>query len=202
MTTIIAFSDTHGYHDDVDLPDGDLLIHGGDLTGRGGLYEVEDFDDYLSIRDHPEKVVIAGNHDGCFQDEPDEARSRLTEATYLQDGGTTIEGLKIWGSPWTPRFFNWSFMLPRGEALAEKWAMIPEDVDILVTHGPPHGILDEAQGIESVGCRELRRRVEQIQPRLHIFGHIHEARGRVDQGGTTFVNASCFQGGEPFVIEM
>lgn len=203
MTTIVACSDTHGKHDDVDVPaDGDLFIHAGDVTERGWLYEVEEFDDWMSLRRQPHRIAIAGNHDVCFEQQPDQARHHLRHATYLEDSGTEVEGLHIWGSPWTPQFFDWSFMLPEGGPLAEKWAMIPDDTDVLVTHGPPQGILDEAHRVKSAGCEDLRERVFEIEPEVHIFGHIHEARGRVEQDGITFVNASCYGGRDPFVIEV
>ena len=203
MTRIVTLSDTHGLHDDVDVPDdGEILIHGGDITGRGRLDEVADFDDWLSIRPHAHRVVIAGNHDRCLEERPEEAEAKLEHATYLRDSGCEIAGLKIWGSPWTPMFFDWSFMLERGEKIAEKWAQIPDDTDVLVTHGPPHGILDEAHGATHAGCEALRERVLEIEPRLHIFGHIHEARGRLERGATTFINASCFRGLDPFVVDL
>lgn len=200
---LVLISDTHGLHDDVDVPnDGDVLIHGGDITRHGRLEEVEDFADWMGIRRQRHKIVIAGNHDRCLQEDNEAARQHLTTATYLQDSGTTIDGLEFWGSPWTPQFFDWSFMLPRGEPLARKWAMIPESVDVLVTHGPPKGILDTAHLGKETGCAALRERVFEIQPRLHVFGHIHEARGRVERAGIQFVNASCYGGKEPFVVEL
>ncbi len=203
MTTLVACSDTHGKHDDVDVPDrGEIFVHAGDITGRGRIPEVEQFDNWMSLRRQPHRVVVAGNHDACFEQQPEHARHHLRHATYLQDAGTTIEGLEIWGSPWTPQFFDWSFMLPRGERLAAKWQMIPEETDILVTHGPPHGILDEAQGVTSAGCEALRERVFEVDPEVHVFGHIHEARGTVERRGITFVNASCYGGGDPFVLEI
>ncbi len=104
-----------------------------------------------------------------------------------------IDGLKIYGSPWQPRFYDWAFNLNRGAELEEKWRLIPPDTDVLITHGPPHGILDEVERqyyIENTGCEELRKRVEMICPKLHVFGHIHCGYGQIEKFGTEFVNAS------------
>ncbi|WP_166261902.1 metallophosphatase domain-containing protein [Marinobacter salicampi] len=190
---IVMISDTHSMHRQVKVPDGDLLIHAGDCLGVGTLEEVEDLNDWLGTLPHRHKVVIAGNHDWCFQTDPEAARQRLTEAVYLEDSGTTIEGLKLWGSPWTPVFFDWAFNLERGDALAERWARIPDDTEVLITHGPPAGILDKVSNgshDESVGCADLLAAVERVRPRLHVFGHIHEGYGRHETEATAFINAS------------
>lgn len=138
---------------------------------------------------HPHKVVIAGNHDFAFEQNPT-AREWITHATYLQDELFEVDGLRIWGSPWQPRFFDWAFNLDRGAPLAEKWAQIPAEVDILVTHGPPHGILDRVHRGENVGCRALLDAVLGRKPTLHVFGHIHEAYGVLEDHGVCFANAS------------
>jgi Icc-related predicted phosphoesterase len=192
VITIVAVSDTHGYHDNLNVPDGDVFVHAGDLSKRGGLEEVEAFDRWLASLPHRHKIVIAGNHDFCFENHPAEARARLKHCIYLQDEAVTVEGIKIYGSPWQPVFFDWAFNLPRGPALAAKWALIPDDTQLLVTHGPPHGSLDRTHDGRLVGCEDLLKRVRQIRPRIHIFGHIHEAAGIVEEDGTIFVNASCY----------
>jgi Icc-related predicted phosphoesterase len=199
---IVCVSDTHGFHRHTEVPDGDILIHGGDLTKHGSLADVEEFDRWLGTLPHRHKLVICGNHDFCFQHEPDEARARLTNATYLEDCGCEIEGLKFYGSPWTLTFFDWAFMLPE-EQLADKWAIIPAGLDVLITHGPPHGILDLTNRNEHAGSATLLERVREARPRLHVFGHIHEAAGRTEVGGTAFLNASTQLGrGKGVVVEM
>lgn len=115
--------------------------------------------------------------------------------SYLLDDSDTIDELKIWGSPWTPEFYDWHFMKKRGEELREVWRKIPEDTDILVTHGPPFGILDKNAMGEPCGCEELAKAVERIKPKLHVFGHIHGGYGRMertwaDGSKTIFVNAA------------
>jgi len=184
------------------VPDGDLLVHAGDFTRQGTLREVAAFAEWLRSLPHRHKVVVAGNHDFLFEKEPVLARSLLTGATYLEDEGVTIEGLRIWGSPWQPWFFDWAFNLKRGAPLKAKWDLIPEGTDLLVTHGPPHGILDEvgrvtgkiaafAMGQGShVGCEELAKAVVRLRPKVHVFGHIHEGYGQIRAADTLFVNAA------------
>lgn len=199
---IVCVSDTHGFHKYTEVPDGDVLVYGGDLTKHGSLADVEAFDRWFGSFPHRHKVVIVGNHDFCFQEEPAEARARLTSAIYLQDSGCEIDGLTFYGSPWTPVFFDWAFMQP-DEDLAAKWALIPSRVDVLLTHGPPHGILDMTNRGEHAGSLTLLHRVYEVKPRLHVFGHIHEAAGRFDHAGTVFVNASTQMGkGSGVVVEL
>lgn len=187
--TVVAVADTHGYHDDLDVPDGDILIHAGDLTRTGSLDELPPVNAFLARLPHRDKIVIAGNHDACFQARPRAARAALSAAIYLQDESIHIRGLHIYGSPWQPRFLDMAFNLDRGPALAAKWALVPSDVDILVTHTPPLGFGDSV-GQDRVGCVDLLARVRQVRPRLHIFGHIHSDRGRWLSEGTLFVNAT------------
>jgi hypothetical protein len=139
---IVCISDTHAQHHLTEVPDGDILVHTGDITRHGSLDDVASFDEWLGRLPHRHKVVICGNHDFCFQHQPAEARARLTNAIYLEDSGCEIEGLTFYGSPWQPWFGGWAFNLPRGEALAAMWALIPVGIDVLMTHGPPEGILD------------------------------------------------------------
>jgi Icc-related predicted phosphoesterase len=121
---------------------------------------------------------------------------------YLCDSGTEFEGLKIWGSPWTPVFFNWHFMKKRGEEIKKQWDLIPDDIDILITHGPPFGILD-VSGLSSrrkpggfhCGCKDLTQTLERLTKlKLHVFGHIHDGYGKMAIGHKgrefTCVNAS------------
>jgi predicted phosphodiesterase len=207
---VVCVSDTHRRHEKLEMPGGDLLLHAGDITRHGEREDVEAFDAWLGSLPYRHKVVIAGNHDFLFQQEPRLAQSLITNAVYLEDSGATVEGLRVWGSPWQPWFFDWAFNLRRGQPLREKWELIPPGTDLLLTHGPPHGILDQVQKVTSkvigavtgqgdhVGCEELLLAVKRLKPRLHVFGHIHEAYGVVEQDGTTFVNASsCDLGYKP-----
>jgi len=191
---IVCVSDTHAKHHLTVVPDGDVLVHGGDITRRGQLEDVEDFDRWLGTLPHKHKIVICGNHDFCFQEKPAEARARITHAIYLEDSGCEIDGVTFYGSPWQPWFGGWAFNLARGEELANVWAKIPDRVDVLITHGPPQGILDRTNRDEFAGCRDLFHRVFEVKPKLHVFGHIHEAAGRSEIDGITFVNASTQMG--------
>jgi predicted phosphodiesterase len=191
---LVCISDTHSLHRRIPkIPGGDVLIHAGDCLGAGTLENVEDLDDWLGALPHRYKIVIAGNHDRVFQQAPGVARGALTNAIYLEDSGMEIGGLKFWGSPWTPVFMDWAFMLERGQPLQEKWNQVPADTDVLITHGPPRGIGDEVSigfRCQNVGCVDLLGRVDQISPALHVFGHIHEGYGEYRRGDTRLVNAS------------
>jgi predicted phosphohydrolase len=189
---IVCISDTHGQHAKLCVPDGEILIHSGDFMPFGErLAEIVDFNRWLGRLPHRFKIVIAGNHDRIFEERPETARELLSNATYLENTGTYVAGLKIWGSPVQPEFNNWAFNVARGAAIRRYWQLIPEGTDILVTHGPPFGVLDKAYpGTEHLGCEDLAMAVERIRPRLHVFGHIHGGHGQSTESGTIFVNAS------------
>lgn len=195
---IVCLSDTHNCNEQINVPAGDILIHAGDATINGTEPEVAAFLEWFSALPHRYKILVAGNHDWLFEKNNRFARLLTANAkiTYLQDSFIEIENLKIYGSPWQPRFFDWAFNLKRGAELAEKWKMIPGDTDILITHGPPNGILDEVPrpfGVENTGCEELRKKVEELAEnnlKLHIFGHIHCGYGQTDKFGVKFINAS------------
>jgi predicted phosphohydrolase len=187
---IVCLSDTHGTHERLRVPGGDVLIHAGDFSMNGRPEEIERFDRWLARLPHAHKIVVAGNHDFLFEHEPEQAHALLGSALYLRDSLVEVAGLRIWGSPWQPWFHDWAFNLQRGPEIAAKWALIPAGIDVLVTHGPPEKILDRTIGREDVGCGDLLRELERVRPRLHVFGHIHEGYGRVERGGTIYVNAS------------
>lgn len=182
---VICLSDTHGLHDSVQVPGGDLLIHAGDHCNHGTAGEVRKFAKWLATLPHRHKIVIAGNHDWPWRKHRRYAAMWLKEATYLQDSGVLVDGIKVWGSPWQPEFCNWAFNLPRGPQLAAVWAGIPDDVEILITHTPPLGILDAG-----LGCADLAARLPQLKRlKLHVFGHVHQGYGLLRSGDTTYVNA-------------
>jgi Icc-related predicted phosphoesterase len=189
---IVAISDTHGRHRSLEIPAGDVLVHAGDLSMRGEPEVLADLDDFLGSQPHAEKLVIAGNHDFSLQDEPEETAALFTNCTYLFDEAALVAGLRVYGSPWQPWHHDWAFNLRRGPEIRAVWDRIPADTDLLVTHGPPAGILDRTRHGLEVGCEDLLRAVERVRPKAHVFGHIHEAPGRVTVGETLFVNAcSC-----------
>jgi Icc-related predicted phosphoesterase len=192
----------------LDLPGGDLLIHAGDFmdSGYNAMEAIMFFKWFDEINNYDTKVLIAGNHDRWMQDEPEEAQGILTgykTIEYLQDeeltmyfdgpnGDTPEDNIHIYGSPWQPEFFSWAFNLPRNsEKMKAKWDKIPERTDILVTHGPPFGYQDIPGGQSiRVGCEMLRYRVDEIRPKIHVFGHIHGSYGHYFNGHTHFFNAS------------
>lgn len=187
---LVLLSDTHARHHKIPVvPEGDILLHAGDLTVHGSLDDVQHFNGWLGKLPHKHKVVIAGNHDFCFEQNPTAARALITAAHYLEDEAVELEGLKIYGSPWQPRFCDWAFNVDRGPRLAALWAKIPEDTDVLITHGPPMGQLDRTHDNRAVGCADLRDRIQVIKPRVHLFGHIHEAYGVSRDEHTIYVNA-------------
>jgi len=187
---LVIISDTHGMHEKVTIPDGDVFIHCGDVTKQGTLEEVEAFNEFLDDLPHQHKILVAGNHDFCFERQCSEAEALLTNGIYLRDSSVEINGFKFYGSPWQPWFFDFAFNLKRGDELKAKWDLIDKDTDILITHTPPFGHGDEIMSGEKVGCEELIKFVDAIKPPLHIFGHIHEGYGITRNQDTTFINAS------------
>lgn len=193
-TRWVCISDTHGQHEKIEsVPDGDVLIHAGDLTNTGEITQIKSFCEWMGKHPHKHKVVIAGNHDITL-DEPyyptaserfhykaplDDtvARATMRESksfTYLEDRSTSVLGYNVYGSPWQPAFCDWAFNLDRGEACAAKWSAIPDDTEVLITHGPPvgHGDLCNGGG-NRAGCVDLLAQItDRIKPLYHVFGHV------------------------------
>ncbi len=189
----VFLSDTHDKHKEMQIPIGDFLIFCGDMSSRGELREIEAFSLFLKNLPHQYKIVIAGNHDFSFEDERKlqaEELIRSTGAYYLNDSGVQIGTIKFWGSPVQPCFKDMAFNRRRGEDIKKHWDLIPLDTDILITHGPPKGILDTIRSGERVGCEELLQKTLSIHPKIHVFGHIHEGYGTLQQQKTVFINAS------------
>ena len=235
---IVCISDTHGLHkimEDLNpLPEGDVLIHAGDCTNVGKPNEVKEFVEwFMNVKGFDTKIFIAGNHDWAFENHRyphhrgdfewyyhlmNEENLSQSDVTYLEDSGFTIESsefskpIKFWGSPWQPEFYNWAFNLPRlGDELKKYWDMIPNDTDVLITHGPPSEVRDFVnnwrQPTRNVGCELLRFRVEQVKPMVHVFGHIHEAYGATYVKDILYVNAStCTEryvpSNKPIVVDL
>lgn len=196
---LVAISDTHGHHDALDLPAGDVLVHTGDFSRYGDLAEAEAFLTWLTEQPHPHKLLIAGNHDFAAEKQPEAFRALVPDnVTYLQDSAVEVDGRTFYGAPWTPEFCSWAFMLERGEPIRTVWDKIPGTTDVLLTHGPPYGHNDLAKAFKSahqraVGCLELLHAVQRVRPLVHIFGHIHESYGASmsdEVPGTQFINAS------------
>lgn len=205
---LILVSDTHGRHRHFTTPPGDILIHAGDIMTDGyRLAEVEDFNAWLGEQPQPIKIVVAGNHDRAFE-ATTATRALLTNTIYLENSGVIIDGVKFWGSPAQPEFCNWAFNYRRGAHIDRIWQQIPDDTDVLITHGPPFGVRDWTKhGRPGIGCADLKRTVQRVKPKLHVFGHIHGGYGEFDDGATHFVNASLLNEAympvnQPIVVEI
>lgn len=193
---ITAISDLHGHYPK--LEGGDLLIVAGDLTKGYFDDDIYWFDEWLRDQNYKKKIVVAGNHDNELIGKGYDFA--ISGAMYLCDSGTEFEGLKIWGSPWTKRFNGMNphcmaFTVDTEEELEEKWKLIPDDTDILVTHSPPQSCLDfttiqHGQIVYGFGSKSLQMEYRRINPKLHVFGHIHEGHGQDKNVITKFVNAS------------
>lgn len=188
--TMVCISDTHELHREVDVPAGDILLHAGDFTMFSkSTAAILDFNEWLGELPHRHKIVVPGNHE-FFLESDLSKRSLLSNATVLIDEGLTVMGLTIWGSPITP-LYGGAFGRSSPVDRARLYATIPDDVNILVTHGPPYGVLDRSPGmLRHSGCPELREAVTQLKPQLHLFGHVHGAHGMTSVDDTLFVNAA------------
>lgn len=206
---LVIISDSHCQMSKIALPDGDVLIHAGDATYTGSVEQIQQFNEALGKIKHRYKHIlfVPGNHDWLFETRPKKARELMTNATVLIDEEIIIEGKKFYGSPWQPEFCAWAFNVPRGPLIAKKWDLIPDKVDVLITHGPVKGILDTCPDGFRAGCEELWKKVMEIKPELHICGHIHHSYGMQNFNSTTFINASIcdeqyMTTNKPFVVEI
>ena len=202
---IVCLSDTHLRTPAAGVPEGDILVHAGDLTMGGTEPETEEALQWLEGLPHKHKLVIAGNHDFLFEGRAPRARAIMAThpaLTYLQDTGVTIGDLNLWGTPWQPWYYDWAFNLRRGAEIKAKWDLIPPNTDVLIVHGPPAGWLDRNSQGKQCGCADLLAAVQHIAPHLVVFGHIHEGYGEaelVDKGHRIrLINASiCDAGYQP-----
>lgn len=214
---IFAISDTHGKHEQVQIPEGtDMLIHAGDFSNTKlpamNSNEVNLFLIWLEQQPVKYKVIIAGNHDTSIESRFFTKKDFKDRGIiYLEHELIEIEGIKIFGSPYTPEYNNWAFNRARNK-LGRIWDTIPDDIDVLITHGPPKGILDSAARdrhvSEHAGCSALLKRVLKIQPKIHIMGHLHDNQDNLNNGTfkfleykTIFANVSCVKDGDnlPFI---
>ena len=196
---ILFISDTHGLHHNVEsvfkFKKADMIIHAGDVSNFGTKMQVIDFLDWFSNLNYKYKIFIAGNHDWFFSDSylsdiQDFLDEKYPDIIYLFNNSVEIEGIKIWGSPYSLPFFNWAFNVPE-EKLDFYFKLIPNDTDIIVSHTPPYGILDFAiRDQEHTGSKSLVKHINRVKPKINVFGHIHEDYGVVIEDGVTYVNAS------------
>lgn len=210
---VVAIADTHCGQ--MDMPKGDILLVAGDLTHSGKMLELESQLNWYLTLGFKHVVIISGNHDFCFegkksrngsidhkfkQDAIDAVTSR--GIIYLEDSECTIEGVKIYGTPYTPWFYDWAFNVHRGPNLRAVYDKIPDNVDILLVHGPPKGFGDKTIYGETVGSEELLDVIKAKKPKYAFFGHIHEDPGSWQIGSTTAVNCSVGGHGMPYIFEI
>lgn len=171
---LVCISDTHGQHEQLKLPDGDVLIHAGDSLAYFDFYS------WFHDLDYKYKIFIAGNHDALLVEERGMTRRKWA---YLLDASIEVDGVKFYGSPWSPKWdcelSGRNFMKERGEEIAEYWQLIPKETDVLITHCPPYGKCDKSKTNKVLGCEELAKVIPTL-PNLkaHIFGHVHEGYGQ------------------------
>lgn len=188
---LVIISDTHGHYSRP-LPHGDVLIHCGDSE-----LSPDQLSEWLSQYGHRNAIAISGNMDR-LEDKHDKFSENVT---YLQDGVIELNGLKFYGSPWTPVFVG-AFQLYSENDARKVWNAVPQNVDVLITHGPPADILDKTSRGARVGDRILADVVTTIKPRVHCFGHVHESYGTHIEGGTLFCNAAVYNGHPPVVVDI
>lgn len=231
MTKIVCISDTHMA--EPELPPGDILVHAGDFTFKGRPHEIGQQLHWLGKHSKNYAAVICtpGNHDFGFESNYNQYRQEAADKgiTFLNEEETIVQGIKFFGSPITPFFHNWAFnRYPQD--IDVHWMVIPDDVNVLITHGLPYEILDgvpkydktligydshyrpkyakQLKTVEHVGCPELLKRVKQLsQLKLHVGGHIHESYGQETHFGVKFVNASIMDEdykpvNKPIVIDL
>jgi len=193
MPKIIAMSDTHNRHKDIVMPECDIIIHAGDATNGGEHNELAPFLNWLSQQKSKYKVYVPGNHDAYVQRMPEKSRRMCEDRgiTLLIDEGVELDGLKLWGSPYTPFFGNWSFQYYPGEGALTHWSKIPNNLDILITHGPAYQMLDVGMLGENAGCYYLFYKILETKPKAHICGHIHDGYGQKLFDGIKFYNVAC-----------
>ena len=216
----VCISDTHNQHENLvfDGTEGDILVHTGDFSNFGNLLNVKNFISWFQEQPFPIKILIAGNHDVSLDKDLMKDHKAINEVIdtyvrqnsnliYLDESGYDIDGIKIWGSAYTPGGSKqWAFQYFSNEEAESRWSKIPEDTDVLLTHGPPFGILDKYNG-ENLGCPVLFKHVmERVAPVFHCFGHVHNTHGFEKCGLTTFINSAMvlddWAGKPPIVFEI
>lgn len=191
---LVCVSDVH-FYPMPKLPRGDVLIVAGDLTSSGTFGQLAECGKWLRDQPFDCKLVIAGNHDFLFEKDYNLARAAIQDGVggtvYLQDQVFVLDDVVFYGAPWSVKYHFWAFGNDPGKAESiARWDKIPPGVDVLITHGPPKGILDLAPNGYSLGDSDLTARVQALKPRLHVFGHVHHSHGTAKVGDTLFVNAA------------
>lgn len=197
MASLCIIADTHQKHRELTIPQCDILIHCGDFCSfqRDDLKTLEDVDAWFAESAASHVICIGGNHDFMLQSR----EFQFAHAEFLEDRLIEVGGLSIYGSPWCPDLSGFAYY-QNDAGLEEKWRRIPEGIDVLITHTPPQGILDvPSSGKIHLGCPHLRNELRRIQPKLHVFGHVHASHGAHEDGKTQYFNAAIV-GGRNFEV--
>lgn len=201
---LVLMSDTHELHDQVQVPDGDVLVHAGDFTMVGEIKAIKSFNDWLGKQPHPIKIVIPGNHDKLFEKNEQLCRSLITNARVLIDESVFVQGLRFYGMPWTPTFgYGWAYNA-NSQLMGQKVSAIPDDTDVLISHGPPKHVLDQTYNGDHAGSPALLHDLSaRLHPKVVVFGHIHEGYGRcADMFNASICNLAYQPVNKPFVFEI
>jgi Icc-related predicted phosphoesterase len=201
-----CISDTHGIHRGLDIEPCDFIIHSGDIFRKSKIEDILDFIDWFSSLPAVYKVLVAGNHDRFIDREKLNFLKLIEDKIfYLENSGIELEGIRFWGSPsvkWCAPYRHFAYS---NEAEAEEiFSLIPENIDILITHGPPFGILDSENGWDGIthhGSKSLLKNVLSIKPKYHIFGHVHKDYGIFKNEHTVFIN-SCILNNNETIVNM
>jgi len=188
---LTIISDTHGEQDKLGRLSGDVLIHCGDMFNMFNQSD-DDFDRmdaWFGEHDFDLILCTGGNHDFELQKRSSYVDSPFKNAVYLEGSSHVHKGITFFGAPWMPDLFGQAFFT-KGQELSKKWSDIPDNVDVLITHTPPAGILDVSSRGRTLGCQHLLAAVERTQPTIHCFGHVHASSGVHKNHKTTFVNAA------------
>ncbi|RVU85596.1 metallophosphoesterase [Leucothrix sargassi] len=199
---ITIISDTHLDHEKLGVMSGDVLIHCGDMFD---LFEWDsrDFkamDDWFGKQQFDVILCVGGNHDFDIEKRLEDTPQPFKNATFLCDETYEHNGVKFYGAPWVPELYRHAFFKENDE-LEVEWEKIPEDTDVLITHTPPIGTLDESSKGRSFGCSYLAMHIDRVKPRLHCFGHIHASSGVLEKHGVTYINASMVNSDHQIIHE-
>lgn len=196
---IVAVSDIHGKWNKLKIPECDVLISAGDYSFTGERHIVRNYHEWLNEQPATHIISGQGNHEVWVENNFEEAKqialTACPRAFFVEEGGITIDDINFWYSAITPWFHDWAYNRRAGRDIEEHWKKIPENTNVLITHGPPYGILDtvpfpDGTPKERVGCWTLNAYIERIKPDIHIFGHIHHSHGQKHENGISYYNVS------------
>lgn len=192
---IICIADTHNKHELLVIPPGDVIIHAGDFTEAGTREETMNFLSWFSGLPHPNKILVAGNHD-FFLEKNSGFIDQIIPPNihYLMNSGISINNVNFWGAPFTPGNGSWAFNVASSNEILKHWNLIPSNTHFLITHSPPFMILDELDNKRHIGCEKLLQRIRLLKIPYHIFGHNHNDYGIERSQSTVFINASSLDG--------